>query len=80
MANKVYSVLINEYKNDKGEWEKQYNFFKMDLSETSFDEDWRFNSIPNKRKESVFLGTITDPKFPLDYPIYLDNGKVIDKT
>jgi len=79
MKNKVYSVLINEYKNDKGIWEKQYNFFKLDLSEINFSDDWRFKAIPNKRKESVFLGNITDPKFPLEYPIYLDNGKVLDK-
>jgi len=79
MKNKVYSVLKNESLNHNGEWGVEYNFYNMDLSTIVMSDDWRFNEIPNRRKESIFLGIITDPKFPLEYPIYLDNGKVLDK-
>lgn len=76
--DKVYSILRNEYRDEHGGWKIELNFYEGDLSEIDYSSDWRFNEVPKRRKESVFLGTITNPTFPIEYPLYLDNGKVLD--
>ena len=44
-------------------------------------DDERFKDLDGRRKQLIFMGTISRNKlkFPVKYPLHLDNGKTITK-
>lgn len=61
-----------------GKWVKSLQFWYADFSNLDFKTDWRFCEVKNKRTQAIFLGLIDDDiKFPIQFPIVLNNGKII---
>lgn len=84
MVQILYSVLLNTKKVEKNGiayWEKERNFYYGDLSkrDINWHTDWRFKEVPDKRKQVIFLGTVTT-KFPIEFPLVLDNGCVLNRN
>lgn len=74
----MISIVLCEYKIGS-HYVKEHRFYSVDIRNISFKEDDRFRSIYNKRKECALLGVVNNLSFPVHYPIYLENGNVIDK-
>lgn len=43
--------------------------YRHDLSTIDFENDWRFSTVHGKRENVKFLGLISDPVFPLEFPL-----------
>lgn len=74
----VYSVFLNEYKHKEHGWVQEHLYMYGDQSHLDLKTDYRHKEIPNKKKQSVFLG-LCYVTFPVEYPVTLTNGKVIEK-
>ena len=78
----TWTVVINEIKkptvDGKSEWIRELNFQYGDLrkQDIDYETDWRFCEVKDKRKQVEVVG-ITRTKFPIKYPLWLTNGKVI---
>jgi hypothetical protein len=70
-------VLVEHLKENI--WVKEFNFYHIDLSSIDFSTDYRFKIVDEKRKLSLLLGTINELKFPVTYPIVLNNNTIINK-
>lgn len=83
----LFSVIEIEHHRFKGRdsndksilaWEKELNFYMGDLSSIDVITDWRTKEVKDKRRTGVFLGLITNPPFPITYPLQLDNGHICE--
>ena len=75
-----WSVFANHHvieKEGKPQWVTELNFYMGDLSEVDFATDWRFKKVENRRSQKKFLG-ICETSFPVQYPLRLDNGTIIE--
>ena len=61
-----------------GRWIKSLQFWHGDLSNIDFKTDDRFYEVKDKRKQIVLLGTVKDVKFPVKFPLILDNMIILD--
>jgi len=73
----LYSVFKDTHKQGK-KWITQYIFYMNDLSDVDLETDWRFKEVKNKRKLAEFLGTV-NTDFPIEYPLHLNNGIILEK-
>jgi hypothetical protein len=78
----MYTITENEFfiydsKTKTGKWVKQYQFWNGDLTDTNFNNDSRFCEVKNRRKLVKLMGVKTNIKFPIVYPLILDNGTVL---
>lgn len=73
MNNITTTVLLKEYKNEKGFWVKEHVFYQDHLWHYFINgnskTDELFCEIPDKRKELEYLGYVWNLKFPVEYPI-----------
>lgn len=72
-----HSVFIDNRKHSDGNWFISLSFYEGDFSDLHLPSDSRFKEVPGKRKELIFLG-ICNPTFPVEYPLELENGAIID--
>lgn len=68
----IYTCVLVERK-QSGVWVKGYEFYAGHLWNLFINDlhkkDYRFQEIPEFKKESVYVGAIRDLKFPIKYPI-----------
>lgn len=67
----IYTVYLREGLSDS-KWVKSLQFFKGRTFLTA--ADWQVCDVPSKRKKSLYLGEITNPVFPIEFPLVLDNN------
>lgn len=73
-----YTVFECNYLHEKyRKFVKEIFFYRGNIIPS--DTDWRFKEVKDKRKRLIRLGTATC-NFPIEYPLILDNGFVINKN
>ena len=75
----MWTITENEYylyniKTRTGRWIVEYQFWKGDLTNVDFINDWRFCVVNKLRMQVKLLGTKDSISFPIQYPLVLDNG------
>jgi hypothetical protein len=80
----MITITENEFylydsKTKIGKWVKQHQFWEGDLTEVDFITDWRFREVEKRRKLVKLMGTIGDVKFPVQYPLILDDGTILNE-
>ena len=71
----IWSVFKTEHfelvGKETSNWVKRKVLFMGDLSYIDTNTDLRFCEIKDKRKQSIFLGLVLNPEFPLKEPLKL---------
>lgn len=83
---KKYSVVEMEFfqsykENDEKKIKliKEHRFYEADLSKIDFSTDSRFKKLSKVRNQSKFLGFTNKCSFPIQYPLTLSDGSIIEK-
>lgn len=80
----VWTVVeIQKLNNKTNALEKQARFYKGDITSVDIESKFDLSTLHNKKGEvsrkAVFLGLKTNPIFPIEYPLVLDCGNVIEQ-
>lgn len=77
MAKELYTVFEYEkYDGKLKRWIKDHSFYMGDVWLDV--NDWRFSEVKGRRTEAKLLGC-ANVEFPVQYPLILINGLVIEK-
>lgn len=52
----LFSKFINYYCGFDGNYHPQVMYYKGDLSEVDVSTDYRFHTVPKRRRQAMFLG------------------------
>lgn len=77
-----YTVFkVKRYNEEKKIWTEDYDFYMgnmLDWEHRFGKNDWRFCEVKDKRELAVLLGKGW-LRFPIKFPVKLDNGVVLNK-